>query len=37
MVQVFRRLGAVAGIYSGLTVAVVLFFAWRARGGSFSL
>jgi Gpi18-like mannosyltransferase len=34
-VQVFRRLGAVAGIYSGLTVAVVLFFALDSAGREF--
>jgi hypothetical protein len=34
-VQVFRRLGAVAGIYSGLTVAVVLVFALESAGREF--
>jgi hypothetical protein len=34
-VQVFRGLGAVAGIYSGLAVALVLFFALESAGREF--
>ncbi len=34
-VQVFRRLGAVPGIYAGLTVALVAFFALESAGREF--